>query len=143
MPGTTRDTISTVVETPDGPIRFVDTAGMRRKAKIDENTEYYSLVRALQAVDKSDVACLVIDATVGITAQDQRLAERIDAAGSPIVVLLNKWELIDDAEERADVMYQVSEKLRFLGEGPVVKSTGLAGKGVHKLLPALSLRDRK
>src|SRR3546814_8058253 len=88
MPGTTRDTIDTVVETPDGPIRFVDTAGMRRKAKIDENTEYYSLVRALQAVDKSDVACLVIDATVGITAQDQRLAERIDAAGSPIVVLL-------------------------------------------------------
>src|SRR3546814_8767315 len=78
MPGTTRDTIDTVVETPEGPIRFVDTAGMRRKAKIDENTEYISLLRALQAVDKSDVASFVIDATVGITAQDQRLAERID-----------------------------------------------------------------
>ena len=83
MPGTTRDTIDTVVDTDDGPIRFVDTAGMRRKAKIDEGTEYYSLVRALQAVDQADVALLVIDATVGVTAQDQRLAERIDAAGQP------------------------------------------------------------
>ena len=72
---------------------------MRRKAKIDEGTEYYSLVRALQAVDSSDVALLVIDATEGITHQDQRLAERIDAAGCPIVVLLNKWELLD-AEQR-------------------------------------------
>ena len=102
MPGTTRDTIDTVVETADGPIRFVDTAGMRRKAKIDEGTEYYSLVRALQAVDDADVALLVIDATEGVTHQDQRLAERIDAAGCPIVVLLNKWELLD-AEARADV----------------------------------------
>ena len=108
LPGTTRDTIDTVVETDDGPIRFVDTAGMRRKAKIDEATEYYSLVRALQAVDHSDVALLVIDSTVGVTAQDQRLAERIDAAGSPVVVLLNKHELLTDAEARADLDYQVA-----------------------------------
>ena len=138
LPGTTRDTIDTVVDTPDGPIRFVDTAGMRRKAKIDEGTEYYSLVRALQAVDGSDVALLVIDATVGITAQDQRLAERIDAAGSPVVVLLNKWELLD-AEQRSDVPYQVAERLHFIGEAPVLKLSALTGKGVHKLLPALSL----
>ena len=98
LPGTTRDTVDTIVETDEGPIRFVDTAGMRRKAKIDEATEYYSLVRALQAVDHADVALLVIDSTVGVTAQDQRLAERIDAAGSPVVVLLNKHELLTDAE---------------------------------------------
>ena len=102
MPGTTRDAVDTVVETEDGPIRFVDTAGMRRRSKVDESTEYYSLVRALQAIDRSDVAMLVIDATVGVTAQDQRLAERIDAAGCPVVVLLNKWELLD-AEARDDV----------------------------------------
>ncbi len=138
LPGTTRDTIDTVVETPEGPIRFVDTAGMRRKAKIDEGTEYYSLVRALQAVDKSDVALLVIDATVGVTAQDQRLAERIDAAGSPVVVLLNKWELLD-AERRADVQRQVADRLHFIGEAPVLKLSALTGKGVQKLLPALSL----
>jgi GTP-binding protein len=139
LPGTTRDTIDTVVETDDGPIRFVDTAGMRRKAKIDEATEYYSLVRALKAVDQSDVALLVIDSTVGVTAQDQRLAERIDAAGSPVVVLLNKHELLTDAEARADLDHQVRERLRFIGDAPVLKVSALSGKGVHKLLPALSM----
>ncbi|HEX6420232.1 MAG TPA: ribosome biogenesis GTPase Der [Acidimicrobiales bacterium] len=137
LPGTTRDTIDTVVETEIGPIRFVDTAGMRRRSRIDEGTEYYSLVRALQAVDEADVALLVIDATEGVTGQDQRLAERIDAAGCPIVVVLNKWELLD-AEARADVRWQVRDKLRFVGEAPVLQVSALSGKGVHKLLPALA-----
>jgi GTP-binding protein len=136
MPGTTRDTIDTVVETDLGPLRFVDTAGMRRRSRIDEGTEYYSLVRALQAVDEADVALLVIDATEGVTGQDQRLAERIDAAGCPIVVVLNKWELLD-AEQRADLRWQVQDKLRFVGDAPVLQISALSGKGVHKLLPAL------
>jgi GTPase len=137
MPGTTRDTIDTVVETELGPLRLVDTAGMRRRSRIDEGTEYYSLVRALQAVDGADVALLVIDATEGVTGQDQRLAERIDAAGCPIVVILNKWELLD-AEQRADVRWQVSDKLRFVGDAPVLQISALSGKGVHKLFPALA-----
>ena len=137
MPGTTRDAVDTVVETPDGPVRFVDTAGMRRRARIDEGTEYYSLVRALQAIDRSDVALLVIDATIGVTAQDQRLAERIDAAGCPIVVVLNKWELLD-AEQRDEIGYQISQRLHFVGESPVLKISALTGKGVHRLLPALA-----
>ena len=137
MPGTTRDAVDTIVETEDGPIRFVDTAGMRRRSKVDEATEYYSLVRALQAIDRSDVALLVIDATVGVTAQDQRLAERIDAAGCPVVVLLNKWELLD-ADARDEVGYQISQRLHFIGESPVLKISALSGKGVHRLLPALS-----
>jgi GTP-binding protein len=136
LPGTTRDTIDTVVETDMGPLRLVDTAGMRRRAKIGEGTEYYSLVRALQAVDEADVALLVVDAVDGVTGQDQRLAERIDAAGCPIVVILNKWELLD-AEQRADVRWQVAEKLRFVGEAPVLQISALSGKGVHKLYPAL------
>ena len=102
MPGTTRDSIDTVVETPDGPMMFVDTAGMRRRSRVDESTEYYSFVRALRAVDESDIALLVIDATEGITSQDQRLAERIDASGSPVVVVLNKWEMLN-ADERAEI----------------------------------------
>lgn len=137
MPGTTRDTIDTIVETDDGPVRFVDTAGMRRRSKVDEATEYYSLVRALQAIDRSDVALLVIDATIGVTAQDQRLAERIDAAGCPVVVLLNKWELLED-EARRDLEYQMSQRLHFIGTAPVLKISALSGKGVHRLLPALS-----
>jgi GTP-binding protein len=137
MPGTTRDSVDTVVDTEAGPIKFVDTAGMRRKSRIDEGTEYFSMVRALQSVDHADVALLLIDATEGITHQDQRLAERIDAAGSPIVVLLNKWELLD-AEARTDVVYQMGQKLAFLGEASVLKISALTGKGVHRLLPALS-----
>jgi GTP-binding protein len=137
MPGTTRDTIDTVVETPDGPIRFVDTAGMRRRSRIDDGTEYFSLVRALQAVDLADVALLVIDATEGITHQDQRLAERVEGAGCPVIVLLNKWELLD-AEGRSTVQADVDRKLAFLGRAVVLKVSALSGKGVHKLLPALS-----
>ena len=137
MPGTTRDAVDTVVQTAEGPIRFVDTAGMRRRSRIDEGTEYYSLVRALRAVDDADVAMLVVDATEGVTAQDQRLAERVDAAGCPLVVLLNKWELLD-ADERADLTRQVHDKLHFIGEAPVLKISALTGKGVHKLLPVLA-----
>jgi GTP-binding protein len=137
LPGTTRDTIDTVVETDHGPVRFIDTAGMRRKARIDEGTEYYSLVRALKAIDEADVALLVIDATVGVTHQDQRLAERVDAAGCPVVVLLNKWELLD-ADGRHEVGYQLGDRLHFLGHAPVLKISALTGKGVHKLLPVLS-----
>ena len=137
MPGTTRDAVDTLVETDEGPIVFVDTAGMRRKAKIDDAAEYYSLVRALRAVDESDIAMLVIDATEGVTAQDQRLAERIDIAGCPIVVVLNKWELLDDAENRLDVTNRMQEMLGFVGDAPVLKISALTGKGVNKLLPVL------
>jgi GTPase len=137
MPGTTRDAVDTVVQTEDGPIRFVDTAGMRRKSKIDEGTEYYSLVRALRAVDEADVALLVVDSTEGVTAQDQRLAERVDAAGCPLVVLLNKWELLDE-DQRSLVTRQVEDRLHFIGESPVLKISALTGKGVHKLLPVLT-----
>jgi GTP-binding protein len=136
LPGTTRDAIDTVVETDLGPLRLVDTAGMRRKSRIDEGTEYYSLVRALKAVDDADVALLVIDSTEGVTGQDQRLAERVDAAGCPIVVMLNKWELLD-TEERAELRWQVGDKLKFIGEAPVLPVSALTGKGVHKLFPAL------
>ncbi|MBI5089965.1 MAG: ribosome biogenesis GTPase Der, partial [Actinobacteria bacterium] len=73
MPGTTRDAIDTLVDTPDGPIVFVDTAGMRKRGKIDDSAEYYSMVRALRAIDDADIALLVIDATEGVTGQDQRL----------------------------------------------------------------------
>jgi GTPase len=137
LPGTTRDAIDTVIETELGRVRLVDTAGMRRKSRIGEGTEYYSLVRALKAVDEADVALLVVDATEGVTGQDQRLAERVDAAGCPIVVLLNKWELLD-ADERTDVRWQVGDKLRFIGEAPVLTISALSGKGVHKLFPALA-----
>jgi GTPase len=138
LPGTTRDAIDTIIETPDGPLRFVDTAGMRRTSRIDEPTEYYGLLRALEAVDRADAALLVIDASAGVTHQDQRLAERIDGAGSAIVVVLNKWDLLDgDAELRAQVTEDVGDRLAFLAYAPVLKVSARTGRGVGRLLPAL------
>ena len=137
LPGTTRDAIDTLIETDEGPVRFIDTAGMRRRARIDSGTEYYSLVRALRAVDSADVALLVVDSTVGVTHQDQRLAERVDAAGCPIVVLLNKWDLVG-TEARLDLAADVGDRLGFLGDPPVLRISALSGKGVGRLWPSLS-----
>ena len=137
QPGTTRDAIDTVVDTDQGPVRFIDTAGMRRKARIDEGTEYYSLVRALRAVDGADVSLLIIDATEGVTHQDQRLAERVDAAGCPIVVLLNKWDLCD-AERREAAVEEVGDRLHFIGGAPVLRISALTGRNVDRLWPALA-----
>jgi GTP-binding protein len=136
MAGTTRDTIDTIIESPSGPVRILDTAGMRRRGKIDESTEYYSVVRALKAIDGADVVLLVIDALVGVTHQDQRLAERASISGSPVVVLLNKWEAAD-AEQREDVSEQVTDRLKFLPNAKVLKISALTGKGTHKILEAL------
>jgi GTP-binding protein len=136
LPGTTRDSIDTVVSTPDGEIRFVDTAGMRRRAREAEGTEYYSMVRALRSLDRAQCALLVLDASEGVTRQDQRLAERVDAAGGPVVILLNKWETLD-AERRAGVLRDLEERLGFLAYAPVLKVSALTGLGVHKLYPAL------
>lgn len=136
MPGTTRDAIDTLVETPDGPLVFIDTAGMRRRGRIDDSAEYYSVVRALRAIDNADVAMLVIDATVGVTSQDQRLAERVDASGCPILLVLNKWEMLD-SDERRKVEADLGRLLYFLADAPVLKISALTGKGVHRLGPVL------
>ncbi|MDA3038690.1 MAG: ribosome biogenesis GTPase Der [Actinomycetota bacterium] len=138
MPGTTRDTVDTVVETSAGPVRFLDTAGMRRRSRIDEDTEYYSVVRALKAVDTADIALLVVDASEGVTQQDQRLAERVDAAGCPIVIVLNKWDLLD-TEGRLDLADQIARKLSFLPEVAVHRVSALTGRGVEKLLPSMNI----
>jgi GTP-binding protein len=136
MPGTTRDAIDTLVETEDGPLIFVDTAGMRKRSKVDDSAEYYSLVRALKAIDEADVAMLVIDSTVGVTSQDQRLAERVDVAGCPILIVLNKWELLG-SEERRKCEADLARMLYFIDDAPVLKLSALTGKGVHKLRPVL------
>ncbi len=137
LAGTTRDSIDTMVETDGGPIVFIDTAGMRRKGRIDDSAEYYSFVRALRSIDNADVALLVIDATVGVTAQDQRLAERVDAAGCPIVLILNKWDLVG-TEARLEIQAEVARMLGFVADSSVLKISALTGKNVEKLHPRLT-----
>ncbi len=138
MPGTTRDAVDTIVDTPEGRIRFIDTAGMRKRARTEAGLETYSVLRSLDALDRADIALLVIDATQGATGQDQRLAERIAAAGCPSIVVLNKWELVA-TEERDVILASVADKLAFLGDAPVLKTTAISGKGTHRILPALSV----
>jgi len=137
MPGTTRDSVDTVIETPEGTFCFVDTAGMRRPSRTDYGTEHHSVLRALDALDGADIALLVIDATVGATHQDQRLAERVGVAGCPSVVVLNKWDLVAPSE-RDEVLAGVGDRLAFLGDAPVIRISARSGRNVHKVLPALA-----
>jgi GTP-binding protein len=139
-PGTTRDAVDTVVETPEGTVCFIDTAGMRRKSRTERGTEYFSVLRALDALDRADIALLVIDATAGVTHQDQRLAERIGASGCPTVVVLNKWELIA-TEDRNGILADIGDRLAFLGEAPVLKISALSGLDVHHILPAVAAAE--
>ncbi len=136
LPGTTRDAIDTVVETPEGPVCFIDTAGLRRPSKTDRGTEQHATLRALRALERADIAILVIDATIGASHQDQRLAERIGVSGCPAIVVLNKWDQVA-TDERDDVLAGVGDRLAFLGAAPVLKMSALSGKGVHRILPAL------
>ena len=136
-PGTTRDSVDSIVQTELGPIRFVDTAGLRRKARIDQETERYAALRALRSIDQADIVLLIIDATKGITHQDLRLAERVDNAGCPVLLLLNKWELLT-TEQRATVKDDVQRRLSFVGDGSVFPITALSGRGIQKIFPALS-----
>ncbi len=136
MPGTTRDTIDTVVETPDGPVCFIDTAGLRRPSKTEAGTEHHTVLRALRALERADIALLVIDATIGASHQDQRLAERIGVSGCPAIVVLNKWDKIG-VDDRDDVLAGVGDRLAFLGSAPVLKLSAISGKGVQRILPAL------
>ncbi len=94
------------------------------------------MLRALDAVDLADAALLVIDATEGVSHQDQRLAERIDGAGTAIVIVLNKWDLVP-TEEREQIQIDVADRLGFLGYAPTLKISALTGRNLKHVLPAL------
>ncbi len=135
--GTTRDTLDVVVERDGVNYRFVDTAGIRRKAKIDADVEYYGFVRAMRAIDRADVALLVIDGTEGITDQDQRVARFAAERGCGLVLVLNKWDLVDDPEWREEIDYQLKERLGFVSYAPVVRASALTGSRTQRLFTAV------
>ncbi len=138
LAGTTTDSVDTLIETEAlGKVRFIDTAGMRRKSRVGEGTEYYSMVRALRSIDEADVCLLVIDGTEGVSAQDQRLAERIDAAGSPALVILNKWDSLS-TEEKLDTGEEAENRLAFLSYSPFLRISAKSGAGVNKIWAAIA-----
>jgi GTP-binding protein len=136
MPGTTIDAIDTVIDTPEGPLCFIDTAGLRKPSRTERGLEQHAVLRALKALERADIAVLVIDATVGASHQDQRLAERIGVSGCPTIVVLNKWDLVP-TDDRDEVLAGVGDRLAFLGAAPVLKLSARSGRGVHRILPAL------
>ncbi len=137
--GTTRDSIDMLVERDGVSVRLVDTAGLRRKSMIDQDVEYYGFVRAMRAIDRAEVALLVIDSTIGLTDQDQRVARFAAERGCAMVVLLNKWDALEDIEEKEALVTRVGERLMFVGYAPVIRVSALGGRGMDKIWDAITL----
>lgn len=137
--GTTRDAIDLMVERDDLKVRLVDTAGIRRKSVIDEDVEYYGFVRAMRAIDRASVALLVIDSTIGLTDQDQRVARFASERGCAMVILLNKWDALEDIAEKEDLVSRVEERMMFVGFAPVIRVSALTGRGMDKIWDAIRI----
>ena len=134
IPGTTRDSIDTLVENAHGRYTFIDTAGMRRRAKIDSKIEHYSVLRAKLAVDRADVCVIMIDASTGITEQDARIAGIAHEAGKPSVVVVNKWDLIEkETGTASEFEKDVYDVLSFMTYAPVIFVSALTGQRTDKL----------
>ena len=135
--GTTRDAIDTVVVHDGKKYRIVDTAGLRRKSQIDEDVEYYGFVRAMRAIDRADVALLVIDGSIGLTDQDQRVAGFAAERGCAMIIALNKWDLVEGPEAKAEVRERIEDRMTFVGYAPVVATCALTGKKVDRIWDAV------
>lgn len=136
--GTTRDAIDMTFEKDGTTYRLVDTAGIRRKSLIDEDVEYYGFVRAMRAIDRAQVALLVIDSTIGLTDQDQRIARFAEERGCALILLLNKWDALEDDTEKDDLVTRVEERMGFVGFAPVLRISALTGRGVHRIWDAIA-----
>ncbi len=132
--GTTRDAIDTPVVRNGQKYLFIDTAGMRRKGKIDEPIEKYSIIRSLRAVDRSDVVLMVIDAVDGVTEQDKKIAGYAHEAGKGIVIVVNKWDAYEK-DENSTLRYteNLRKELIFMQYAPVVYVSALTKQRIHRL----------
>ncbi len=132
--GTTRDTIDSLIENEYGSFTIVDTAGMRKKGKIEDVIERYSMVRALAAVDRADVCVILIDAEKGVTEQDARIAGLAHDNGKASVIVINKWDLIDKQTGTLEDMTKiVKQRLPFMDYAPVLFISAKTGQRVEKL----------
>ncbi len=134
-PGTTRDSIDTVVNHEDQRFVLIDTAGLRKKAKIERGVEFYSAMRALKSIERADVVVLVVDATTGIVAQDARIAGFADDAGKGLLIVYNKWDLINkDNSTAGEYVKRAEEDLPFARYAPVLQTSALTGQRATRIL---------
>jgi GTP-binding protein len=140
IPGTTRDAVDTKIEVEGVPVTLIDTAGIRRRGKIERGVEKYSVLRALKAIERADVVLLMIDAAEGITAQDTHIAGFILDAWKSTVVLVNKWDtIVKDNQTMEDYTHHVRKELNFMDYVPLLFISAKTGQRVNQVLP-LALR---
>ena len=131
--GTTRDALDVIVERGYKRYRLVDTAGMRKRNLVHEDVEYYSLVRGLRAIDEAEVCLLIVDASEGVTEQDQKIAGLAIERGCALIILLNKWDLVTDDHAREEVMQSVARRMTFAPWAPVIRVSALTGRSLEKV----------
>lgn len=140
IPGTTRDAIDSYVEYGDEDYIFIDTAGLRKKKKIYEHVERYSVVRTLAAVDRANICVLVVDATEGITEQDTKIAGYAHDNGKGMIIAINKWDLVEkDTDTTNRFTKEIRDKLGFILYAPIVFISATTGQRVDKLLQMIKL----
>lgn len=135
IPGTTRDAIDTHFTVGDIKLILIDTAGMRRKGKIDEAVERYSVIRSLRAVDRSDVVLMVINAEEGITEQDKKIAGYAHESGKGVIIVVNKWDIFPNKDDKSTIRFtdDLREELGFLQYAPVVYTSALTRQRIHRI----------
>ncbi len=133
--GTTRDAIDSYFENETGKYCFIDTAGMRRKSRIDDIIEKYSNMRTISAIDRSDVCLILVDANEGVTEQDTKIAGLVHEAGKAAIIVVNKWDAVENKETNTmrDMELEVREGLSYMQYAPVVFLSALTGSRVDKL----------
>ena len=137
--GTTRDAIDTKFENEYGKYVFIDTAGIRRKSKIEEDIEKYSILRAKTAIDNAHVCVLVIDATEGVTDQDAKIAGEAHESGKGVIILVNKWDAMEkETGTLENYKKTIREKLSYLAYAPILFVSALTGQRVDKLFPLIN-----
>jgi GTP-binding protein len=135
VPGTTRDAIDTYLERDGKHYVLIDTAGLRRKGKIDDPTERYSVIRSLRAVERSDVVLMLVDATEGVTDQDKRIVGYAEEKGRAIVLVVNKWDLIEKDDKTMNRFSEdIRDELGFIQYAPIVYISALTKRRVHRIL---------
>lgn len=133
--GTTRDAIDTYFTHEDQKYLLIDTAGLRRRSRIEEEVERYSVIRTLRAVDRCDIALIMLDATEGLTEQDKKIAGYAHENGKGIIIVVNKWDLVEKATNTMrDFEMDVREGMQFLSYAPVVFISALTGRRVNQVL---------
>lgn len=136
--GTTRDSIDTPFEHDGQAYALIDTAGMRKKGKVYEKTEKYSVLRALKAIERSDVALLILDGEIGIQAQDKRVAGIAHDAGRGIIIVVNKWDAVQKDNHTLEAFKRdVRDQFQFLSYAPILFVSALTKQRVHTLLPKI------